>query len=446
MNSATDPGMNPAVERNRELAVLLQLLRRAREAQSAEQLGFIAVNESLQLLDYRQAALWRDGLQHRVAALSGLSELDSTAPYVQFLGRLFQQLGAGADARRLQADHLNAELASEWREWLPAHALWLPLQGQGGLLLARDRPWSDYELKLAAELAHGYGHALLRFAPRPGIRALLQRTQGRGRRLRWLLLGLAVLACLPVRLTVLARAEVVPQDPRLLKAPLSGVIDRIHVLPNQRVAAGDLLFELDATALAGQYALATREREAAQESFRANAQLAVTDDKGRLAMAQERARLEEKSIAAEFSSRELQRLQVTAPAAGVVVFSDRNDWQGKAVVVGEKVMTLADPSRVELAAWMPTGEAIEVRPGTRLTLYPNAAPLQAHEAELLRVAYRAEPVEGGLMAYRLQARFLDGATPRLGQMGTARVQGHWVPLAYLLLRRPLTVLRQWLGW
>ena len=100
---------------------------------------------------------------------------------------------------------------------------------------------------------------------------------------------------MPIRLSVLARGEVAPQDPVLLRAPLSGVIDRIQVQPNQRVKAGDALFDLDATSLAGQFAMAARERDAAQESFRASAQLAVTDDKGKLAMAQDRAKLEEKA-------------------------------------------------------------------------------------------------------------------------------------------------------
>jgi hypothetical protein len=34
----------------------------------------------------------------------------------------------------------------------------------------------------------------------------------------------------------------------------------------------------------------------------------------------------------------------------------------------------------------------------------------------------------------------------LGMMGTARIHGRWVPLAYYLLRRPLAAARQWLGW
>lgn len=439
-------------DRSRELAGLLQLLHRGRDAVSAEQLGFIIVNESQQLLPYRQSAVWREGLHRHVTALSGLAELDPTAPYMQWLSRLFRHLAesggpeVGQDSRLLEVGDLPAALAEDWSSWLPAHALWLRLGEQGAWLLARELPWSDYERKLAEELAHGYGHALLRFAPRRNWRELAGQWLRPGRKQRRLLIAALLLACMPIRLSVLARGEVAPQNPVLLRAPLSGVIDRIQVQPNQRVKAGDPLFDLDATSLAGQFAMAARERDAAQESFRASAQLAVTDDKGKLAMAQDRAKLEEKSIAAEYTGLELQRLHVTAPSAGVVVFSDRNDWQGKAVTVGEKVMTLADPAHVELAAWLPAAEAIDVAPGGKITLYPNASPTESYDAEILRVAYKAEAVEGGLLAYRLQARFVGGDKPRLGQMGTARVYGDWVPLIYYALRRPLTAARQWLGW
>ncbi|PHV15288.1 secretion protein HylD [Janthinobacterium sp. BJB303] len=436
-------------ESSRSLAGLVALMRRARAAPDAAQLGFVMVNESQQLLAYRQAALWREGVQRHVAALSGLSETDPTAPYVQWLGRLFRHLDGAAgmgEGRVLDAAALPPALAADWASWLPAEVLWLRLDGQGALLLARAEPWSAYEQKLAQELAHCYGHALARFAPRRNARELALTWLKPGPRRRKLLLAMLLAACVPVRLSVLARAEVVPREPLLLRAPLSGVIDSIAVEPNARVAKGTLLFSLDATQLAGQFALASRERETAQEGYRVSAQLAVTDDKGKLAMAQERARLEEKSIVADYSGRELRRLQVTAPAAGVVVFSDRNDWQGKAVAVGEKVMTLADPAQVELAAWLPAAEAIEVAPGARITLYPNGAPMLSHEAQVTRVAYKAEAVEGGLLAYRLQARFAAGATPRLGQMGTAKVYGDWVPLIYYIVRRPMTAARQWLGW
>ena len=248
------------------------MLHRARDAASAEQLGFIIVNESQQLLPYRQAAVWREGLHRHVAALSGLAELDPTAPYMQWLSRVFRHLAepgapdAEQTSRLIVADDLPAALAEEWTSWPLAHALWLRLGEQGACLLARELPWSDYERKLAEELAHGYGHALLRFAPRRDWRELARQWLRPGRKQRRLLIAALLLACMPIRLSVLARGEVAPQDPVLLRAPLSGVIDRIQVQPNQRVKAGDALFDLDATSLAGQFAMAARERDAAQKA------------------------------------------------------------------------------------------------------------------------------------------------------------------------------------
>ena len=142
--------MNP-VDHTRELAGLLQLLRRAREAESAAQLGFIMVNETRQLLDYRQAALWHEGPHGHVGALSGLVELDPTAPYLQWLDRLFSHLRQqdGGPCRQLGAADVPPALADEWATWLPAHALWLRLDGAGALLLAHEQGWGEYELKLA---------------------------------------------------------------------------------------------------------------------------------------------------------------------------------------------------------------------------------------------------------------------------------------------------------
>ncbi|WP_028312145.1 efflux RND transporter periplasmic adaptor subunit [Derxia gummosa] len=499
--NAADQRAPAATDRARELATLVLLMRRAREADAEDALGFVIVNETQRLLPYRQAALWRDGAigaLGRVSALSGLAETDPTAPYVQWLGTLFRALPragmAAADglpaggavkaaapgampatgapgamaapgvpgatsggtaapprALALSAASLPPDLAADWPHWLPAHALWLRLDppgrfGTGALLLARDEPFTEAELPLATELANAYAHAQSRFAPQRGWRERAGDWIGAGRRRRWLIAAAVAIACMPVRMTVLARGEVVPEEPFLVRAPLTGVIDRIDVLPNQRVAAGAPLFGLDATALAGQTALARRAREAAEEAWRQSAQRAVTDDKGKLDMALDRARLDEKAIEAETTARQLDRLSVTAARAGVVVFSDRDDWVGRAVQVGEKVMTLADPAHVELAAWLPASESIRVAPGTRLTLYPNAAPGESYSATVTRVAWRAEPGEDGVLAFRLQARFDDGETPpRIGQVGTARVHGDWAPLAWFALRRPLTVARQWLG-
>lgn len=442
---------DPAVQPLQPLLTLLQLGRRARAAASLEALGFVAVNETLQLLPYRQAALWTELGLPRIASVSGLPQPDPGAPYIQWLTGVCRQLAASFDGGAVDVTMLPPLLQGEWSEWLPAHALWLPLRHEarldGGLLLARDEPWTEAEQALLRELADVHAHALAAFRPRQHG---LDRTIGwlrTARARRRLLLAAALLCVLPVRVTALAGAEVVPRDPLLVRAPLDGVIERFDVRPNQAVKAGEPLFSLDTTALRTRFEVARKAVDTAQEEYRQSAQAAVTSDKNRAEIALRQGQLQEKQVELDYTGGQLERVQVKAERDGIAVFADANDWLGKAVTVGERILLVADPAQVELSAQLPAADHIEVAPGDLLTLYPQGAPLVSFEARVLSVAYRAELTPEGFLAYRIKAEFVPGqAPPRIGQLGSARLRGPWAPLAYVVLRRPLVAARQWLGW
>lgn len=435
------------------LLTLLQLARRARAAATPEELGFIAANETLQMLPYRQAVVWSEQALGRVAAVSGLPQPDPTAPYVQWVAKVCRHaMQPPWPAQAFDAALLPPVLQAEWSQWWPAHALWLPLGRQGeapeaALVLVRESVWSEAEQALAKELADAYGHAFAAFAPRAGgwARAGTWLRGSKARR-RWLLAAL-VLSLLPLKLTVLAQAEVTAKDPYFVRAPLDGVIDRFEVQPNQAVAAGTPLFNLDTTTLRARHEVARKAYATALEEYRQSAQAAVTDDKSRAEIALRRGKLQERSVELEFTAGQLARIQVKADREGVAVFADANDWIGRAVAIGERILLIADPNKVELTAYLPAGDHVDVQAGDTLTLYPQGSPLAAHEARIVHVAYRAEPTPDGYLAYRIRAEFEPGqAPPRLGQMGTARLEAGWSPLIYIALRRPLVVLRQWLGW
>ncbi len=451
---------DPAV---RELATLLQLGRRAREAESIDVVGFVAVNESRQLFEYRQAALGRvsafgNFLPGEVMAVSGLPQPDPQAPYVQWLGLVFRHLAKldlpepAAAVRPLSAADLPELLARDWASWLPEHAMLLPLQGPGGhchanLLLARERPWDTHEMHLGAELAHAYGHALARFGASQSWRNKLHGWFLPARN-RWKLALVLLVACLfPVRLSVLAPAEVVPLDPFPIRAPQDGVVDQFHVRPSQQVKAGDPLFDLDTTVLRSRLGVARKAYDVASEEYRQAAQLALNDDKSKLEMTLKKGSLDEKSVELDYSKDALDRVQIKAPRDGVAVFADANDWQGRALSAGERVMTLADPAKVELAVALPVAEAFDLQPDASVTLYPNGSLFSSYDGHVTSAAYRAEPTPEGVLAYRVKVRFDGGEElPRLGMMGTAKVRGGWAPLIYYVLRRPLAGARQWLGW
>jgi multidrug resistance efflux pump len=439
----------PSTHVPRELLTLLQLGRRARSAESVAALGFILVNESHQLFAYRQAAFWLNG---HIAAVSGVPQVESNVPYVQWLGEVCKALGnAGGPVRTVTAADVPEALAERWAEWLPTYAVWMPLvhaeKQQGAVLLATEEPLNERALALASEVAGIYAHALAAFQPRQTARERL-RAALRPTRQRLLVAAAAVaVALLPVRQSVLATAEVVPSDPFLVRAPLDGVIDRFLVQPNQRVSAGTPLFAMDVTALQTRNDLARNAYETAQEEYRQSAQAAVTDDKSKLDVALRRGELAARAAELDYAASQLGRVQVKAERDGLAVFADVNDFQGKAVMLGERILTLANPSEVALAIDFPAREQLDLQVGTAVTLYPSDAPLLSYEARVTQIAYHAEVARDGVLAYRLKATFINGAeVPRIGLMGTAKLTGGRVPLLYYALRRPLTAVRQWLGW
>jgi len=438
------------------LACLLELGHRARHAASVAELAFIAVNDTHQLAPYRQAALY----WHRagVDCLSGLVQVERNVPYVQWLDKVCAGLCAEGAARRVEAAALPGPLADEWAEWLPRYGLWLGLDEApgicaGGLLLAREMPWSDREIALLGEWADLWHHAWRARQPVP--RWPWQRRQPaastetrrwwRSKALRWSALGLA-LAVLPVRLSVLAPGELVPAQPALIRAPLEGVIDAFHVQPNQLVSKGQPLFGFDEALLQSRLEVARQALATAEAEYRQTLQQALLDPRSKAQLAALTGKIEEKRSEVAFVAEQLGRARVVAPQDGIVLFDDPSEWLGRPVGVGERIMRIATPGDVEVEAWVPLGDAIPLPEQASLSLYLSASPLDPVEARLRYLAHDAVLRPDGSHAYRLRASLETPTGHRVGLKGTAKLRGRWVPLAYWVLRRPLASVRTTLGW
>jgi biotin carboxyl carrier protein len=463
VNPTPEVQINPA-------DLLLHLSRRVRQAESAAELRFIFVNETRALLPYRQAALWI--ASGKALSLSGVVAPEANAPYAQWLQRVFRSLGTGAGnaPRPVTTDLLEPADAAEWQEWLPAHGLWIPFGASagysGGLLLARDEPWQPLDLQLLAEWREIWWHAYEASerksgpgkwsrriaaapAPRePGARGRLRAIAQDIWRSRWKRFSVLALlaAVVPVRLTVLAPGELVPKAPSAIRAPLEGTVDRFFVTPNQRVKKDQPLLQLDLTALRSRHSVAMQELTTAEAEYRQSAQQAVFDPRSKAQLAALQGRISERKTEVGFLESQLTRAQIVAPRDGMVLVDDPSEWIGKPVATGEKVMTIADEYDVEVEAWLAPADLIDLPAQTRVKLYLNAAPLDPVAAKLLYAAHEAIARPDGSYAYRLRAEVEPGqARQRVGLKGTVRVSGGYVPLVYWVLRRPLAVLRPYVG-
>jgi multidrug resistance efflux pump len=142
----------------------------------------------------------------------------------------------------------------------------------------------------------------------------------------------------------------------------------------------------------------------------------------------------------------LKRVDVRAPRDGIIVFSDPNDWLGKPVAVGERVMTIADPDQTGLYLWVPVGDAVNLKPGAEVRVFLNTDPTRPLAAVIEEASYEAQVNESGILAFKAKARFVKPkVAPRIGLKGTAKIYGDQVTLGYYLMRRPLAAVRQTLG-
>jgi len=253
-------------------------------------------------------------------------------------------------------------------------------------------------------------------------------------------------AIIPMRLTVLAPAEIVGKNATPIAAPQEGVIARFFVEPNQLVAKGAPLFALDDASARNHNDVAIEARAVATAAYLHATQKSSHDSASRAELAALKAQLDEKIAEAQYFKDKLGRMQVNAPETGIVVFSDENDWLGKPVHNGECIILMADPAKVQIAIRVPVDAALHLEPGAEVKLYLNAAPLSAVGGVLTESSHEPTATSEGVLAYRLKADLVDGEpVQRIGLKGRAKLYSGWAPVIYHLLREPLAVVRLALG-
>ncbi len=434
---------------------LLEFELRIRSSSSNREVAFRAVNESTGALAFDQAILWRiDALSRpMVVAASGLADVTVDSPYQQWLVKLIRGMVREpfAAPQVVAFADLPQDLAAEGEEWCRAHLLLCPLAGPdgnplGGMVFMRGTVFAEHEIAAAQWIAQSAGFGL--WAWRKDQPRLRRWMKGRNRAL--LLGGIALLALLlgviPVRLTALAPAEVSPLRPIPVTAPVDAVVSRVMVKPNEEVKAGQVLAILDDTTVRNRLAVAEKALEIARADLQRIVYKSFSDDASRLELQVLEARVREKIAEAGHLSEVLGRLTLTAPQGGIAIFADADDWAGRPVQVGQRVMVIADPSLVDVTAFLAPEDAVELEHGSEVTVYLHVDPLSPLNATITRSSYEAVPGPDGKLSYLVRAELAAGQVrPRIGLRGTAKISAGRVSLAFYLFRKPLSFLRRSAG-
>ncbi|MEF8833273.1 MAG: HlyD family efflux transporter periplasmic adaptor subunit, partial [Halofilum sp. (in: g-proteobacteria)] len=392
----------------RRLAALFDIERRARGAADGTDLRFVAFNETRNVVAYDHAALLEPtatGLA--VTAISDVPAVDRGTPWVQWLERVAGAVSPADEVLAPDPAALPDWERTNWRELGPPAGLFIPLAPPGReplawLWVAREADWTDADRFLFEHLGEVYGHALAALMParaRGGARRWLRR------RRTWIAVAVVIVAVLaiPVRLTALAPAEIVARDPTVVAAPMRGVVEEILVEPNARVERDEPIVRLQDLEARNRFEVAREALEVARAKFRKARQEAFDSPESRARLATLRAEVALRETELRFARQKLEKVVIHADHAGIAIYDDPNDWSGRPVRTGERILQLADPEAHELRVRLPVSDAIVLDTGAPLKLFLDAHPLKPLAGEVVRTSYR--PVTSGRdrVVYRVTA-------------------------------------------
>ncbi len=437
--------------------VLDQLASQARQAESERELLFTIANDSFALVPYRSALVFLvQGGKPRLSCASGLTEVDRGSPFGAWSEQVVAQwLPRLAERKRFSPADVTPELVGVWSEYWPplvhAHTL-RGRQGQvlGVVVYVSDKAWPEPVDSVLSSLHQVHGLCLqqLQLQPHWGgrIKKALWGEDARSRKLRqWALVAMLLLLCVPIKQFVIAPADIISLDSIAVTTPVEGVVAEMVAKPNQTVKRGDVLIRLDDTAIRNRLESARQGLGVSRAEYLAGAHRALVSTDNAAEAGVLKGRIQERLAEVAYLQDQLSMLEVRASRDGIAVYGQENDWIGKPVSAGQRVMELADAGKVGVNVWVPVADAINMASGQPIHVLLYADPLNPLSATIEQASYQPTKSPDGVVAYRVRATLPADQRVRLGLRGSAKINGGWVPMGYFLLRRPLAVARQWLG-
>lgn len=223
-------------------------------------------------------------------------------------------------------------------------------------------------------------------------------------------------AFLPVPHRVTARAVIEAADRQVVVAPQAGYVQSSHVRAGDHVTAGQLLASLDSRALALEADKWRSERMKHEQKY---ATALAVHDRAELS----RLRAEAVRIDAELAlvQQQLERSELRAPFAGVLLSGDLSQSLGAPVQAGDVLFELASAKQFRLLLDVDERDAGFIASGQTAELRMASLPEKTWQAELEDVLPVAI-VEQGSSVFRLPARLQqDASVLRPGMQGIARI-------------------------
>lgn len=431
------------------VSAIHRLTLKAFEADNRNMLAFLILNDTIGVIKYDRAVLWDlERTPPKLLGVSGQSTINASTEIAKkwrrFVGKIKH-----FDTPQIVEESQLIEEQPLWQEYVSTNlkpsVLWYPIVIDGkprlGLWLERwDQPWTPHDVDIMKSLIAGYAMAWKKFRPKA--------SSGLKQMLKWLMIiGIPLLLFgvhLPLR--IVAPCEVVPKDPILITAPLEDIIQEVKVKPGQIVKKGDILAEYDKRVALQSLRIAQEQLKVAQEDLTRARTLAFRDEKSLAEIAVLEAKVKKELASLDLAKYRASRLLVKSPEPGIAMLENPDEWRGKPVRVGEKILMVIDPEKTKVRMWIPENDNVELNFQQPVKVFLNVTPTIDRPAKLNFISNASMVTEKNVVSFMAEADWIDeqkDVSP--GLKGTALLYGEKVTLFYWLVRKPWNTFRVWTG-
>lgn len=444
-----------------KLATLLQLEQNGKNCESLKELYYLITNETSKLIDYNQAFLLGPSITStlEVVSISNITTIDSTSPFNQWLENIALNISKSDKANIIHSIDTKKELdkidQSQLKEYVFGNLLWIPLKKTQNnieiyyvLILSRETPWKEHELKLLEHIANSYAYFL--FASRKcSLISNIKNFKVSNKYLKYSLAGFIVIMLIPVKMSIVAPVEIQAKNPFIVTAPIKGVIKSVDVLPNQSVKEGDLVVQIEDSEYKSKYEISNKILQVARAQLHSTSQVSFLDYTQKSKLSELETQVQLKIAEAEFAQSELEKTKIYAKQSGIAIVHNPKELEGKPVEIGEKILFIANPNDIEIKVMVPVSDAIFLESNTPVKVFLDNEPLKSWEGKVTQISYKPELTVQNILSYKIVGELNfddDEEKPKIGVRGTAKLYSQNVTLFFYLFRKPITTLREWIGW
>lgn len=446
------PPQEPNIQQLKQAqGVLLSIQRlsvKAFNALNLQNLIFIILNDTYQVVPYDRSLLFRlEGDKADLLGVSGQSSFNLQTELSTRLKKAVGQLKNRSTQRLLDPEEFSSEK--------PSSIYWIPFTAgdeELGLWLEKyDDPSNGKNFESFAPiikelLVPAYSSAWEKVSRHLMLHRIKRYMNKKNLGIFSLLL-LILLFVVPIRLRIVAPCEVVAVNSFVVTAPMDGVIEKVDVEPGEEVKKGQVLYEYDKRIPTYKYQALQKQVEVLQAELNQAYVLSTASEQtatSQLGFLEEK--LNKSKVDLSFAKKEIALLIEKSPIDGLVAIDNPDDWRGKPVKVGEKIMTISNKGETKLRIWIPERDNIVFAKDIPIRVFLNTMPGHTFEAKFLYISPEVKTFEGELPSFEAEAEWINGKEhPKLGLRGSAVIYGERVSLFYYLLRKPIGTLRRFIG-